>query len=270
MTVITEAELREMWQSGRGKIAPLPSDVRLTPAAQDFIKDWGIALTFADNAPPPAADTPAAEVSGLPLNAPPPETTATAPTPQLLHRGKPVIRPPRPTPHASPRYLRGGKPFLHHPNDVVTATLSPQQKLRTAHAVLLGTIVAARRMNLPELAAALAEMAHYAQDVLVGNRTIPLKLPNHPPETIRSVLADPSGTLGIEALAPTPTDGEMVLQLNVLYAHLQETLALADPGEPVHRAVASLTRAVFYLMLLLKADKFSWQPPGFATPKSNR
>lgn len=55
MIVITEAELREMWQDGRGVIPPMPAGVRFTPSARDFIKQWGITVTFteitADNRP---------------------------------------------------------------------------------------------------------------------------------------------------------------------------------------------------------------------------
>ncbi len=54
MTVITEAELREMWQNGRGTISPLPRDVRFTPAAKDFINQWSINITFEDEIAPPA------------------------------------------------------------------------------------------------------------------------------------------------------------------------------------------------------------------------
>lgn len=38
MTVITEAELREMWQNGKGNIPSFPTGTRFTPAAQDFLK----------------------------------------------------------------------------------------------------------------------------------------------------------------------------------------------------------------------------------------
>lgn len=48
MIVITEAELREMWQDGRGVIPPMPADVRFTPSARDFLKQWGITVTFTE------------------------------------------------------------------------------------------------------------------------------------------------------------------------------------------------------------------------------
>jgi ethanolamine utilization cobalamin adenosyltransferase len=46
VTVITEVELREMWQGGRGVIPPLPRDTHFTPSARDFVKQWGITITF--------------------------------------------------------------------------------------------------------------------------------------------------------------------------------------------------------------------------------
>lgn len=266
MTVITEVELREMWQSGRGSIAPLPRHARLTPAAKDFVKDWGIALTFGEPESPAPPAEPKAESGGIPV-APPPKD---APAPRILHRGKPVMRVPKPAQGSSVRLLRGGKPFLHHPADVLQPALSARQKLHTAHAVMLRTLFDARRMNFSALADALGTLADYTQNILSGSTVIPLKLPQHPPQVIRQTLADPHGTLGIGTLHITATDGEMLLTLHVLYAHLQEVVALAETGEPLRRAIISLAQTVFYLMLLLKADKFSWQPPTFAARNPNR
>ena len=45
MQVITEAELRELWQNGRGELPGFPADTRFTPAARDFLRDMRISLT---------------------------------------------------------------------------------------------------------------------------------------------------------------------------------------------------------------------------------
>lgn len=41
--LITEAELREYWQNGRGQIPAFPPGTRFTPSAQDFLKSQGLA-----------------------------------------------------------------------------------------------------------------------------------------------------------------------------------------------------------------------------------
>ena len=41
--VITEAELRQFWQNGRGKLPEFPPGTRFTPAALDFLKAVGAA-----------------------------------------------------------------------------------------------------------------------------------------------------------------------------------------------------------------------------------
>lgn len=62
MTVITEAELREMWQGGRSAIVRLPRGVRFTPAARDFINEWRLEIAYTDE---PAATPPQSEPRAL-------------------------------------------------------------------------------------------------------------------------------------------------------------------------------------------------------------
>ena len=40
--LITEAELREYWQNGRGQIPAFPAGTRFTPSAQDFLKSLAL------------------------------------------------------------------------------------------------------------------------------------------------------------------------------------------------------------------------------------
>lgn len=48
---ITEQELREWWQNGRGAIPPLPVGTRFSLAAQDFIKANRLEISFSHNSP---------------------------------------------------------------------------------------------------------------------------------------------------------------------------------------------------------------------------
>lgn len=50
--VITEAELRQFWQNGRGQIPEFPAGTRFTPSALDFLKAVGAAQAL--DAPPRA------------------------------------------------------------------------------------------------------------------------------------------------------------------------------------------------------------------------
>ena len=67
--VITEEELRQAWQIGRGRIPAFPPGTRFTPAALDFLKLCQPAVALAASAPAPAA--PAAAQPSRELQAPP-------------------------------------------------------------------------------------------------------------------------------------------------------------------------------------------------------
>lgn len=53
--VITEAELRQYWQNGRGQIPSFPTGTRFTPAALDFLKAQGLVPEPSIQPPPPMA-----------------------------------------------------------------------------------------------------------------------------------------------------------------------------------------------------------------------
>lgn len=55
--LITEAELREYWQNGRGQIPAFPPGTRFTPSAQDFLKSLGLYAGSEPAAPTPAPAT---------------------------------------------------------------------------------------------------------------------------------------------------------------------------------------------------------------------
>jgi len=59
--VLTESELRELWQNGRRPLPAFSPGTRFSPAAQDFLKDHGLTVQFAAPLPsaPDAPDMPA-------------------------------------------------------------------------------------------------------------------------------------------------------------------------------------------------------------------
>lgn len=50
VVLISEAELRELWQNGRVDLPVFPLGTRFTPAAQDFLKDNHLTVRFSESA----------------------------------------------------------------------------------------------------------------------------------------------------------------------------------------------------------------------------
>ncbi len=265
MTVITEAELREMWQGGRGTIAPLPRDARFTPSAKDFINQWGITLTFEDEiAPPPAPAEPAAAPAWDKPGAFPVQLKGDVPVCSVC--GQPVTHKPGHlsqvdaahfAPKTSPRFLFRGK-------------------MDTLHAQTLLATAQARRFNFPQLAAQLDSLAAYCREITSaeyhGRTVSPLALGEKTEADIHDITHHPRQFLGIDHLVPTAGDHEILLTLNLLRAQSREaeltavhvfTDAEGQPTRPdLMQALNRFSSAVYYLELLFAAGKFPWQAPG--------
>ncbi len=268
MTVITEAELREMWQGGRGTIAPLPRDARFTPSAKDFINQWGITITFEDEIAPPSA---AENTAGAPVwdkpGAFPVQLTGDVPVCSVC--GQPLTRKPEHlsqidaghfAPKTSPRFFFRGK-------------------MDTLHAQVLLATAQARRFNFPGLAAQLETLAAYCREITSaeyhGRTVSPLTLEGKTESEIHDVTHHPQKHLGIEHIVPGSNDPEILLVLNLLRAQSREaeltaahTFTDAD-GQPTRpdliQALNRFSSAVYYLELLFAAGKFPWQAPGGIT-----
>jgi ethanolamine utilization cobalamin adenosyltransferase len=260
--VITEAELREMWQAGRGVIAPLPAATRFTPSASDFIKEWGLAITYLEAAPPvrpananrPAWDRPAE----FPVN-------LAGPLPVCVACGQPVAHKPdhlaqldagHYAPKTRPRFRFRGK-------------------VDTLHAQVLVTEAAARRHNLPQLAGYLSTLAAYCREIASAEYherpVMPLQLAGISEDDLHRITHHPEQTLGISHVTPSPDDPEALLALNLLRCQAREAELLAaevfagPAGQPLRpdllRALNRLSNAVYYVTLLFKAGKIGWKIP---------
>lgn len=285
MTVITEAELRQWWQGGRGAIPPLPSGARLTPSACDFVAQWGLALTFTDDRPQTADREPESEAnsplplqdakrSRIPASSPPfwdkPAefpVNLSGPLPACIVCGQPVTQKPAHmaqidaahfAPKTSPRFMLRGK-------------------MDTLHAQFLLAITQARRYSLPELGAYLTTLAAYCREITSAeyhDRPVsPLQLAGLSEAQIREASHWPDRVLGIAHVIPGSDDHEMMLQLNLLRCQTREAelvaaAAVTGPdGQPTRTdlmtALNRLSSAVYYLILLFKAGKITWQMPKF-------
>jgi hypothetical protein len=87
--VITEEDLRQAWQNGRGRLPAFPPDTRFTPAALDFLKVCQPAAAMAVLYPAPPAPAPAPAADRRELQAPPGQRRiyTAAEVPELLAGG---------------------------------------------------------------------------------------------------------------------------------------------------------------------------------------
>jgi len=107
--IMTEEELRQAWQNGRGRIPEFPPGTRFTPAALDFLRALGAAAL--PQAAPAAPQPRAAQAGRVELQAPPGQRLVftVADVPGLLE-GSPAILSVHPSvtvTHAAQERLRG-------------------------------------------------------------------------------------------------------------------------------------------------------------------
>jgi hypothetical protein len=129
--VITEEELRQAWQNGRGQIPAFPPGTRFTPAALDFLRSQPGAL------PPSPAPPPAPAQAGAQrreLQAPPGQRLVftTADVAELL--------------------AGGGSTLIVHPS--VTLTHAAQERLRGAGVRILPYVETVEAAPVPQPAPA--------------------------------------------------------------------------------------------------------------------
>lgn len=300
MTVITEAELRELWQGGRGVIPPFPPDTRLTPSARDFVHQWGIMIALEGEAEGSSggmgqkstwrtggleeAGTSTLQSSNLPTFQPPP-----------LQPSNPPLRPIWDKPGEFPVNLSGplptctvcGQPVVNKPAHMaqLDAThFAPKTaprfvfrgRMDTLHAHFLLAAAQARRFNLADLVDYLETLSAYCREITSaeyhGREVAPLQLAGLSEAEIREASHWPERTLGIPHVAPAPGDHEMLLQLNLLRCQAREAELVAasaftgPDGQPTRpdlmTALNRLSSAVYYLILLFKAGKIAWKIPG--------
>ncbi|MBE7556901.1 MAG: hypothetical protein HS126_38175 [Anaerolineales bacterium] len=288
MTVITEAELRELWQGGRGSIPPFPPQTRLTPSARDFVNQWGITVTFAEAT---ADRRPLTTESTSPFIGDREQETIDSSTLRLFASSQ---RPPWDKPGEFPVNLSGplpictvcGQPVTQKPAHLaqLDAThFAPKTaprfvlrgKMDTLHAHFLLATAQARRFSLPELANYLTTLAAYCREITSAEyherEIAPLQLAGLSEADIHEASHRPDRTLGIPHVVPGPDDHEMVLQLNLLRCQVREAeliaaAAFTGPDGLLSRsdlvvALNRLSSAVYYLILLLKAGKIAWKIP---------
>jgi ethanolamine utilization cobalamin adenosyltransferase len=248
--VITESELRELWQNGKSALPSFPPGTRFTPAAQDFLKDHQIEIPITNNQLPitnplkPAWDNP----GSFPV-------VLTGPLPVCEVCGQPV--------HHKPDHLTqldaGHFAPKTHPR------IKLRGRLDSLHALIMLVAAEARRYHLPRLAEGLDTLAAYCREIQSAEyhaRAVqPLVMLGKSDEELHALSHWPDKHLGLAHLVPGADDHAILHWLNVTRTQTREVevLALEMQAAPdLARALNRLSSAVYVLELLFKAGELSW------------
>lgn len=267
MSVVTESELREWWQNGRGRLPAFPAGTRFSAAAQDFLRAHGLeARLEAAPAPllvPGAGGRPAWDKpSVFPV-------ALDGPVPVCSECGQPV--------RGKPEHLTQLDAGRFAPKT------SPRLKLRgrvdSLHALVMLTATVARRFQLPELAGQLDTLAAYCREILSAEYharpVAPLTLAGRGEDELHQISHWPKRHLGLEHLTPGPEDHEVLHWLNVARTQAREAEVAAleafpatgwpDPsglGGNLAHALNRLSSAIYVLELLFKSGELGWKVAG--------
>lgn len=262
MPIVTEAQLRnQIRQPQKGMSVRLPADARLSPSAQDFLKEWNMEVIL-EGAPSGASA--AEEKAVKPAWDKPGEfpVVLSGELPRCTTCGMPV------------------KPKPEHMTQLDGSHFAPKThprirfrgKMDSLHGLFLLVGAQARKAGQPKLADGLDTLAAYCREISsaeYNQRAVaPLQLDGKSDDELRKATHTPKESIGIDHIVPGPQDPELLLWLNYLRTQVREAeIAALDaftchegdqPEEPeLARAVNRLSNAVYYLELMLKAGKLS-------------
>jgi ethanolamine utilization cobalamin adenosyltransferase len=263
MSVITESELRELWQNGRGQLPAFPPGTRFSASAQDFLKVNRLEIryeTVGVGFPDPTqADW--NKPGSFPV-------VLTGPVPVCSECGQPL--------HAKPEHLT--QLDAGHFAPKTSPRLVLRGRVDSLHALVMLTASVARRFELPELATHLDTLAAYCREIMSAEYNLrpvaPLTLMGKSESELHEISHWPDKHLGIPHLIPVPHDHEILHWLNVLRTQSREVEVVAlqafppdasDPagvGTSLARAFNRLSSAVYVLELYFQAGKLSWKVIG--------
>ena len=262
MNVITESELREWWQNGRGQIPAFPLGTRFSASAQDFLRAQGLEAR------------PAAGLSPSPAPAPSPSAwDEPARFPVVLNGALPICS-------------ECGLPLAHKPEHMTqidaghfapktAARVGFRGRVDSLHGLVMLSAAVARRFELPELAGHLDTLAAYCREIMSAEYNLrpvaALTMMGKGEEELHRISHWPERYLGIPHLAPSPQDHEMLHWLNVLRTQTREVELAAlqafppgglDPDEfgiGLNRAINRLSSAIYVLELYFQSGRLSWK-----------
>jgi len=265
MSIITESELRELWQNGRGQIPPFPVGTRFSTSAQDFLSIHALEVRFEGEAGM-AGDGPEKPSWDRPGDFP---VVLTGPVPVCSECGQPLL-------HLRPEHIAQSDAVQ------ITSKTTPRLVLRgrldSLHGQIMLTAAVARRFLLPELALNLDSLAAYCREILSAEYNLrsaaPLALLGKSEDELHELSHWPEKYLGIPHLVPGPTDHEILHWLNVLRTQAREVEVIVlqafppdglDPagvGASLRRALNRLSSAIYVLELYFQSGKITWKVAG--------
>ena len=250
MPILTEAELRDrIRRPRRGMQVVVEPGTRFSPAARDFIAQWGLEIVEEQaEAAPAAADAPDWD--------------------------KPISFP------VQPVILPGPKP--EHMTQLDAEHFAPKNtprirfrgKMDSVHGLFQLVAARARAFQLPELAGHLDTLAAYCREIVsaeYNDRDVAeIQVAGLDAAALRHATHHTRETLGVSHLTPGPDDHEILHWLNYLRTQVREAeLAALDAFAPppdytptridLIRALNRLSSAVYYLELLFEAGQLSWR-----------
>jgi ethanolamine utilization cobalamin adenosyltransferase len=256
MNILTESELRELWQNGRGQLPSFPPGTRFSAAAQDFLKSNQISVRF--DAVERGSPDPRQADWNKPGTFP---VVLTGPLPVCNECGQPL--------HTKPEHLT--QLDAGHFAPKTNPRLILRGRVDSLNGLVMLTASVARRFDLPDLARELDTLAAYCREIMSAEYNLrpaaALSLLGKSADELHEISHWPEKHLGIAHLVPGPHDHEMLHWLNVLRTQSREVEVVAqqafppdglDPagvGASLARALNRLSSAVYVLELYFQAGK---------------
>ena len=263
MTVVTEAELRDQLRRPTlGATVTVPAKARLTPSAQDFIKQWQ--LKRVDPSQPTPGTAPAASSPSTP-----PGHGETADTSWQQESVFPINRPKHPRCDCCGGELtRKGDTMTQLNDEVFVVKTHPRIRLRgkfdSLHALVLMAECQARSTGPDWLAESLAVLAAYCRELTSAEyhqRVVaPLSLPGWDEKSIHKATHDPDSVLGVphetlDGSSPVLSHWLNLCRTSSRELEIEALTALPSQDDPfavsLNHALNRLSSAFYFLQLRL-------------------
>ena len=234
MTIVTESELRELWQNGRGRLPAFPPETRFSDSARDFLREHQIEPSHSDWDKP--GTFPVVLSGPVPVD----------------ENGQPLTNKPE---HLT--QLDAG-----HFASKTNPRLVLRGRVDSLHAFVMLAAAKARGYQQAALAGHLDTLAAYCREIMSAEYNLrpaaPLTLLGKTEEELHEISHWPDRHLGIQHIVPGPDDHEMLHWMNVLRTQAREVEVVAlEVGQAANlpQALNRFSSAVYVLELYWKAGK---------------
>jgi ethanolamine utilization cobalamin adenosyltransferase len=254
MAILTESEIRDLIRQPQpGMTLTVPPGTRLSPAAQDFVKQWKLEVEVGGPASEGEEVAKWNRAATFPVQ-------LTGETPTCSVCGMPVS--------TKPDHMTQLDAVHYAPKNIPRIRF--RGKLDTLQGLCLLIAARARAQACPALGEYLDVLAAYCREMMsaeYNERTVaPLEFAGADEQEIHRATHQPEEVFGISHLTPASTDPELLHWLNVLRCESREVelVALdafaAGPDYSVAqpalvKAVNRFSSAIYYLELRFMAGK---------------